>query len=247
MSDEPLAAIPGVRAIESLLRHTPRRIKSVEITAQRRASLGILVHALESTGVPIRIRSEAELERCLGGVRHQGIVARVEPAGYADWESLLARPDALVVAFDQVTDQGNFGAILRSAEALGATGALVTRRRCANLGPAAARTSAGASELLPVARVPNLALALRAARGAAVQVIGADAEGSDPSDIDWDCPTVVVLGAEGHGLRRLTRTYCDRLVGIPMRGVIESLNVSSAAAILLYAAARGRSGLCSGQ
>jgi 23S rRNA (guanosine2251-2'-O)-methyltransferase len=122
----------------------------------------------------------------------------------------------------------------------GGTGALVTRDRCARPGPTVSRTSAGASEILPVALETNLSRALAAADEAGLQIVGADLDGVAPWEVDWTRPTVLVIGAEGTGLRRLTREACHAIATIPLVGRTESLNASAAAAALLYEAARQR-------
>ena len=238
--DEPVP-IAGVRAIEALLRHAPRRL--IEVHHVEDSSGGARARLLESLatcGVPLRPVTAHKLDLLADGLRHQGLVALARPAEYVPWETLLTDARALLLAVDQVTDPRNLGAMLRSAEAMGATGALLTTNRCARLGPVVARTSAGASELLDVALETNLARALRQAQAGGVQVLGADLDGVPPMAVDFNRPTVLVIGAEGSGLRRLTRETCDALVTIPLVGATESLNAAVAASVLLYEAARQR-------
>ncbi len=233
-------AVPGIRAVESLLRHAPSRISEILVAGEEQGARLRVLQAAERLGIAIRPAKLDRLETLCGDVRHQGICAMAEPAQYADWSRLIEAPSPLLVALDQVTDPHNFGAILRVGEALGATGALVTSNRCARLGPTVTKTSAGASEILPVAMETNLAQALSAAQAKGLQVLGADMDGEPLETLDWCQPTVLVIGAEGKGLRRLTRERCDHLVAIPMQGVTESLNASVAAAILMYEAVRQR-------
>lgn len=233
-----LAMIVGVRAVEALLAHRAGRIQSVWVVDEagpRRE----LAAAARAAGCAVEVVPRRRMDKEADGLRHQGVIAHATPAGYVEWADLL-QPHALLVAVDELTDPRNFGSILRSAEALGATGALVTKHRCAQLGPTVTRTSAGASELLPVARETNLATALQAASAAGLQVIGADLDGQAPGTIDWTAPSVLVIGAEGKGLRRLTKAHCDLVATIPLRGQTESLNAANAASILLYEAARQR-------
>jgi 23S rRNA (guanosine2251-2'-O)-methyltransferase len=182
-----------------------------------------------------------ELERLCGSPDHQGIVAEVDPYPYADPNALLRREGALLVALDQVQDPRNLGAVCRSAEFAGAAGVVVPERRAAEVTAAACKTSAGAVEHLDVARVRNLADWLAAAKHAGFWIWGADAEAADaPWNVDLAGPTVLVLGGEGKGIRPRVASACDGLVALPRSGRIESLNVSSAAAALLFEAARQR-------
>jgi len=185
----------------------------------------------------------SELTRRAGSPDHQGVVAEVDPYPYADPGSLLREPDALVVVLDQVQDPRNLGAICRSAEAAGASGVVIPDRRAASVTAAACKASAGAVEHLPVARVRNLADWLATARDAGGWVYGADAEAEAayPS-LDLSGRVVLVLGGESAGLRPRVASSCDVLVSIPTVGKVGSLNVSAAAAVLLFAASRAGSG-----
>jgi 23S rRNA (guanosine2251-2'-O)-methyltransferase len=185
-------------------------------------------------GVDVEIADAGAIaERC-GSDAHQGICADADPYPYADAGALLAATDPLIVALDEVQDPQNLGAIVRTAECAGATGIVLPERRSAEVTAAAAKASAGAVEHLPVARVVNLAAFLDRAKGAGCWVYGADAEGVDYRTPDYAGGVVLVLGAEGKGLRPRVRAACDALVALPLRGKIESLNVSAAAAALLY-------------
>ena len=185
--------------------------------------------------------SASELARLAGSPDHQGVVAEVDPYPYADPDSLLDRPDALVVALDQVQDPRNLGAVVRSAEAIGASGLVIPSRRSAAVTAAACKASAGAVEHLPVARVSNLADWLARAKDSGAWVYGAEASAPVPyAQADLSGNVVLVLGSEGRGLRRRVSETCDLLVSIPVRGRVGSLNVSAAAAVLLFEAARQR-------
>jgi 23S rRNA (guanosine2251-2'-O)-methyltransferase len=186
----------------------------------------------------------SELTRLAGTADHQGVVADAEPYPYADAASLLAAADAVVVALDQVQDPRNLGAICRSAEAAGASGAVIPSRRAAAVTPAACKASAGAVEHLPVARVTNLASWLGQAKEAGAWIYGAEAGAPAPhTQADLTGRVVLVLGGEGKGLRRRVAETCDLLVSIPVRGRVASLNVSAAAAVLLFEALRQRGGV----
>lgn len=182
-----------------------------------------------------------ELTRLAGSPDHQGMVAEVDPYPYADAGELLERPDALLVALDQVQDPHNLGAVCRSAEAAGASGLVITERRSASVTAAAAKASAGAVEHLPIARVTNLADWLARAKDAGAWIYGAEAGAPTAyTQLDLTGKVVLVLGSEGRGLRRLVAESCDALVSIPVRGRLASLNVSAAAAALLFEAVRQR-------
>jgi 23S rRNA (guanosine2251-2'-O)-methyltransferase len=194
-------------------------------------------------GVPVATADRDELERLCGSPDHQGLVAEVEPYRYAEVLSLLESDQALVVALDQVQDPHNLGAVCRSAECAGAS-VVIPERRAVAVTTAVCRASAGAVEHLQVARVRNLADFLERARRQGAWVYGAEAGAPTRySDPDYGGRVVLVLGAEGKGLRPRVRAACDQLVSIPRRGKIESLNVSAAAAVLMYEAVRQRRSL----
>jgi 23S rRNA (guanosine2251-2'-O)-methyltransferase len=181
------------------------------------------------------VDADALTERA-GTDAHQGVCARVDPYPYADAAALLVADAPLVVALDEVQDVQNLGAIVRTAETAGAAGVVIPERRSAEVTPAAAKASAGAVEHLPVARVRNLADWLSEAKEAGFWVYGAAAgEGAVPyTRPDYAGGVVLVLGAEGKGLRPRVAAACDELVALPLLGRMESLNVSAAAAALLY-------------
>jgi 23S rRNA (guanosine2251-2'-O)-methyltransferase len=182
-----------------------------------------------------------ELTRLAGSPDHQGIVAAVDPYPYAGAEALLARPEALIVALDQVQNPHNLGAVARSAEAAGADGLVIPSRRAASVTAAAAKASAGAVEHLPIARVGNLAQWLSAAKDAGAWIYGAEADAEAPyTQTDLTGKLVLVLGSEGRGLRPLVAERCDALIAVPVRGRVASLNVSAAAAAVLFEAVRQR-------
>jgi 23S rRNA (guanosine2251-2'-O)-methyltransferase len=182
-----------------------------------------------------------EVERRCGSPGHQGICAEVDPFRYADAAAVLAQPEPLVVVLDEVQDPQNLGAICRTAECAGAAAVVLPERRSAAITPAVCKASAGAVEHLPVARVRNVADFLREAKSAGAWCYGAAARAQLAYDaLDYGGGVVIVLGSEGHGLRPRVAASCDALVAIPLRGRIESLGVSTAAAVLLFAAAAAR-------
>lgn len=187
------------------------------------------------SGVAVEAADEEALARLAGSPDHQGLCAEAGSYPYAPARELLEPADALVVCLDQVTDPRNLGAVCRVAECAGAAGVVIPDRRAAEVTPVVCKTSAGAVEHLPVARVRNLADFLAEAKGAGAWVYGAAAEGSVPYDRpDYRGRAVLVLGAEGAGLRPRVAAACDELVALPVRGRVGSLNVASAAAALVY-------------
>jgi 23S rRNA (guanosine2251-2'-O)-methyltransferase len=184
---------------------------------------------------------ERDLTERAGTRDHQGVVARVEPYRYADAYELAKADRPLLAVLDQVTDPHNLGAVCRSAEGAGATGVVVPAHGSAVVTAAVARASAGAIEHLPVAVVTNLARYLEEVKGADLWIHGAARDGETSMwDADLSGGAALVFGAEGKGLRPLVRRTCDFLVAIPLAGAVESLNVSVAAALLLYEARRQR-------
>lgn len=188
---------------------------------------------LRATGP--RTVDAAEIERLCGSPEHQGVCAEAAPYPYADAGGLLAADDAIAVALDEVQDPHNLGAVCRVAESAGA-GVVIPERRSAEVTPAACKASAGAVEHLAVARVRNLADWLAEAKDTGAWVYGAEAgERSVPYDApDYGSRVVIALGSEGRGLRPRVAGACDELVALPQRGRVNSLNVSTAAAALLY-------------
>lgn len=216
----------GRNAVREALRG-PRRVQRAYATASA---------AREPWLRDPKVVEAAELEALCGSPDHQGVCAEVEEFRYADADALLAADDAVVVVLDQVQDPRNLGAICRVAECAGAAGVVIGERRTAQVTPAVCRTSAGAVEHLPVARVRNLADYLAEAKAAGAWVYGA---ATGPEAVPYDQPdysgrAILVLGSEGSGLRPRVAAACDQLIALPLRGRIESLNVSAAAAALLY-------------
>lgn len=184
----------------------------------------------------------AELTAKAGSPDHQGIVAEVDPYPYAGATEMLARSDAVIVALDQVQDPHNLGAVCRSAEVAGAAGVVIPERRSAQVTPAVAKASAGAVEHLDVARVRNLADWLAEAKDGGAWIYGAEADATtryDQADLGSGL-VVLVLGGEGKGIRPRVAAACDALVSIPRAGRVGSLNVSAAAAVMLFEAVRQR-------
>ena len=192
---------------------------------------------------PVSVADAQRLREIAGTAHHQGVVAIVDAAAPAltleDVIDLSQEPPLLLV-LDGVTDPHNLGACLRSADAFGAHAVVVPKDRAAGVNATVAKIASGAADTVPVVTVTNLARALRDLKAHGVWILGADAGGENLFDADITGPIAWVLGAEGGGLRRLTREQCDRIVGIPVMGTVESLNVSVAAGICLYATRRAR-------
>lgn len=186
-------------------------------------------------------KKERELTDAAGSTDHQGVVAFAEPYPYEDAWTLAAAEAPLLVCLDQVTDPRNLGAVVRSAAGAGATGVIVPEHNAARITPAVCRASAGTVEHMAVAVVPNLARFLTDVKSGTLWVYAAAAEGGTPMwQADLAGGVALVLGAEGKGIRPLVRKACDAAVSIPLAPGVESLNVSVAAAVLLYEAARQR-------
>ena len=236
----------GLHAVRTLLERHPERIGAVYL-AERRDDVRIqqIEHLARAAGRPVRRIEAQALRQRLGDVAHQGVLAEIDPLPPWGEEQLLTAlqtaPAPLLLALDGVQDPHNLGACLRTADACGAIAVVVPRDRAAHLTPVARKVAAGAAETTPVVVVTNLSRTLQLLKQAGLWVIGADAQASMRADeADLAGPRVLVLGAEGAGLRHLTRQHCDSLVRLPQLGAVESLNVSVAAGMLLYEAVRQR-------
>ncbi|MEK6629911.1 MAG: 23S rRNA (guanosine(2251)-2'-O)-methyltransferase RlmB [Acidobacteriota bacterium] len=215
----------------------------VQVASSASDRLRELMVLASQAGIPVRLVQPAELDRAAGAGVHQGVIAELKDSADYSVAELVAGAAAtpLIVVLDGIEDPHNLGAILRSADAAGADGVVRQTRHAARLDGAAAKASAGAIAYVRVANVVNIARAIDELKRSGVWTVGLDGEASDRYDqIDLTLPSAIVLGAEGTGLRRLVRQTCDRLVSIPMRGHVGSLNVSVAAAIVLFEAARQR-------
>ena len=207
---------------------------------------GWLLKELERIGAPYTLVPRIELDTLLRTTHHQGIAAEVEDPPYASLEDALRlaasrKEPPLLVALDGVTDPRNYGAMIRSALALGAHGVVSEERRAAPLSPLALKASAGAALKLPVVKVKNLPRTLKALKEEGLWVYGLDVRGEKaPWELDYARPLVLVVGSEGEGMRRLVRETCDELFRIPIREEAESLNASVALGIALYQARLAR-------
>src|ERR1043166_4672490 len=227
------------------------RLPSEIIIAEgvRDARLRELIQLAAARHVPVKHAPRAKLDREAGNSLHQGVIARISPAAYADAEALLEEVGArvgsgsepLVLVLDGIEDPRNLGAILRTAECAGVDGVFIPERRAAGLNETVAKASGGTIEHLPIARVTNLSRLIERLKERNVWIVGTDAQAAtNYTEWDWKRPSVVVLGAEGSGLHRLVREHWDGLGRIPVGGKIDSLNVSVAAGVVLYEAQRQR-------
>jgi 23S rRNA (guanosine2251-2'-O)-methyltransferase len=225
----------GRRPVRELYRG-PRDVLEVWATERAAAQIPWL-----DSGPRAQIKPERVLSEAAGTRDHQGVVAWAEPYRYADAYELARADRPLLVCLDQITDPHNLGAVVRSADGAGATGVVLPAHGAARVTPAVARASAGAVEHVPVAVVPNLARYLSDIKGDDLWTYAADSEGSlSMWDADLTGGVALVLGAEGKGVRPLVRRTCDAVISIPLGGKVGSLNVSVAAAVLLYESRRQR-------
>lgn len=225
----------GRNAVHEVLRAGRRPVRAVWATA---ATLEGERWLEELDEVEVRLAGGEELTTLAGSPDHQGVVAAVDAYPYVELAELLARPDPLIIALDEVQDPQNLGAIARTAECVGATGMIICRHRAAEVTPAAVKASAGATEHLPIVQARNLADALAEAKGTGAWIYGA--AGREDGAVSYTEPDytggcVLVMGAEGTGLRARVTATCDQLVALPLRGHLDSLNVGAASAALLYA------------
>jgi 23S rRNA (guanosine2251-2'-O)-methyltransferase len=220
-----------------------KRAKEIWVAQRADERLQRLLEAAAHHSVRVRFVTRDELDQASRRGAHQGVVAEVERRTEATLEDLAQAKDGppLIVVLDEVEDPQNVGAILRSVDACGGSGVVRQTRRAASLEGAAAKASAGAVNYVPVADVVNIARSLEDLKKVGVWTVGLDAEAKMTYyERDLTLPTAIIVGAEGHGLRRLVRERCDQVVSIPMLGHVGSLNVSVATAIVLYEAVRQR-------
>jgi 23S rRNA (guanosine2251-2'-O)-methyltransferase len=237
----------GLHPVEEALRSGSRKFDHLCIARERHDQrLQKIIDKAREGGVRLRFEPREELTRLARTAAHQGVVAIARTREFLDLEDILAGPEEnaaarLLLALDGIEDPQNLGALLRTADASGVDGVLLTERRAAPLSPVAVKASAGAAEHVRIARVVNLVRALEQLKQQNIWCVGLDERGATSYDqYDFTSNTVVVLGREGSGLHDLVRRTCDHLLQIPMAGAISSLNVSAAGAVVLFEAARQR-------
>ncbi len=238
----------GIHAVGEALA-AGERLRAVHVAADRKKDgvLRALLAQAKERSVPVRFERREFFDR-VPYKAHQGVVAIAPPFAYVSLHDVLSRRKAgakLVVVLDHLTDPHNVGAIIRTAEAAGADGVVLPERRSAGVNATVRKAAAGAAAHIPIARVANVAEAIRAMKKAGIWVAGADAgpEAIDLAKADLGRSVALVIGAEGGGLSALIKRECDYLVRVPMRGKVASLNASVAAAILIYEALRQQEGL----
>ena len=234
----------GFHAVTARLRQRPESIRDIYLAAARRDGRAQeLIARAQALHCRVHAVDDERLDQLAGTTRHQGVVALVDAATpLATLDEVLDALDepALLIVLDGVTDPHNLGACLRNADAFGAHAVIVPKDRAVGLNATVAKAASGAAETMPRVSVTNLARTLRELKAQGVWVLGADAGGESLFDADVSGPVAWVLGAEGAGLRRLTREHCDRMVGIPIAGRVGSLNVAVASGICLYASRLAR-------
>ncbi|MNF35059.1 23S rRNA (guanosine-2'-O-)-methyltransferase RlmB [compost metagenome] len=242
-----LEKIYGVHAVEALLRHHPKRVKQVWLAEGRNdPRVQVLLALAADARVAVGQCERREMDAWVEGV-HQGVVAEVSPSqvwGEAMLEELLDRAigPPLLLVLDGVTDPHNLGACLRTADAAGALAVIVPKDKSATLNATVRKVACGAAEVIPLVAVTNLARSLEKLQQRGLWVVGTAGEAEQELyQHDMTGPTVLVMGAEGKGMRRLTREHCDYLVKLPMAGSVSSLNVSVATGVCLFEALRQRS------
>ncbi len=236
----------GIHTVTALLKSAPARVQCVYLQGGRDDRRSAAIEKLAQQAQRPVERVDADRMRTLvGEVAHQSVVAEIE--SLAPWsetqlyEQLATAAAPLLLALDGVQDPHNLGACLRTADACGVLAVIVPRDRAATLNAAARKVAAGAAETTPVVTVTNLSRCLTTIKDAGLWIVGADASAAQPAAaVDLTGPRCLVMGAEGAGLRDLTRRHCDWLVSLPSLGAVESLNVSVAAGMLLYEAVRQR-------
>ena len=238
--------IEGRNAVTEALRAGTAIDKIYIAKGETDATLGHIASTARNKGVVVVEADRRKLDGMSRTKSHQGVIAIAAVREYASVDDILnaAREKGeapLIVVCDELSDPHNLGAVIRTAEAAGAHGVIIPKRRSAGLTAIVAKTSAGAVSHVPVARVPNLTALLKELKEEGLWVYGTAAEGT-PSlyNADLKGPTVIIIGSEGDGMGRLVREQCDFLVSIPMRGKVNSLNASAAAAVVLYEAVRQR-------
>jgi len=239
----------GLNAVLEAVRAGKRSIDSIAVLESARPErLKLLFELARQKRIPVHRAPKLDVG---GDARHQGVIARIAAARYADAEELLdalerrigSSDPPLTVCLDGIEDPRNLGSILRTAECAGVQGVFVPERRASGLTDVVAKVSAGALEYVPVARVVNLVRLIEQLKARNIWVVGAAEDAKQLyTEWDWKLPSAIMLGNEGHGLHRLVRENCDTLVRIPVLGNLNSLNVSVAAGVLLYEARRQRSG-----
>lgn len=242
----PEDVLVGRNAVLEALRSGRGINKLLVAKGDREGSIAEILALAKERGIPVQMVERPKISSMAGDMRHQGVLAHVAPVAYAELEDILKLAEErgeqpLLLLLDELEDPHNLGALMRTADAMGVHGILMPKRRSVPLNATVAKTSAGAVEYVPVARIGNIAQTLKALKEKGFWVAGADMEGREPCcEANLTGPLVLVVGSEGKGMSRLTKESCDFLVRIPMAGKINSLNASVAGSILMYEAMKQR-------
>lgn len=222
-----------------------KTIDSVYINANAKGSISVIVNLCKENGIVVKRVDDKKLDKMSGGVSHQGVIAMLGCAEYCSVSDILDNAkqkgeDPFIIICDEIEDPHNLGAIIRTAEAAGAHGIMIPKRRSASLSSTVYKTSAGAASHVLVARVSNLPSAIDELKQNGVWIYGTDASGDDYTSVSLKGAIALVIGSEGFGMGRLIREKCDFLLKLPMFGKVNSLNASVAAGIFMYEAVRQR-------
>ncbi|MEF1337565.1 23S rRNA (guanosine(2251)-2'-O)-methyltransferase RlmB [Vibrio rotiferianus] len=238
--------IYGIHAVKAVLEREPERfIEAFVLKGRQDDRLMPILNDLQACGVSIQQMTRKTLDDKARGANHQGIIARVKPAKQLnenDIDGILAQHESpLLLVLDGVTDPHNLGACLRNADAAGVAAIIVPKDRSAPMNATVSKVACGAAEVVPLIRVTNLARTMRTLQEQGIWFVGTAGEAThDIYQAKLTGPLAIVMGAEGDGMRRLTRETCDDLIKIPMAGSVSSLNVSVASGICLFEAVRQR-------
>ncbi|MBR2214612.1 MAG: 23S rRNA (guanosine(2251)-2'-O)-methyltransferase RlmB [Selenomonadaceae bacterium] len=240
----PSDIVVGRQAVTEALK-SQRGVNRLYVATKDNA-VGAIIALAKERGVAVDFVSRERLTAKVGGLNHQGVLASVAPVSYVEPEEILQRAaekgePPFILILDELSDPHNLGALLRTAEAVGLHGVLIPKRHTVPLTATVAKTSAGAVEYVPVARIGNIAQAMQELKKQGLWIAGADMDGEQELyAADFTCPLALVIGSEGKGLGRLVKETCDFLVRIPMLGKINSLNASVAGSLLMYEVLRQR-------
>ena len=233
--------IYGLNPVMEAIRSEPERIRYIGISREHGSKLQKVMAEAKKAGVSVRQLPADQVDRLAGRGIHNGVVAEVSAGGYADFDDVVdSEATSFVLILDGITDPQNLGAILRVADGFGVDLVVLPEHESVGLTPVAVKASAGASQWVPVAQVTNLSRAIERLQKSGYWVYGAAAGGDAPSAIDFTGKVALVMGNEGKGIRRNVLEHCDRVVTIPMRGHLDSLNVATAAAVLCYEVRRAQ-------
>lgn len=237
--------LAGRNAIMEALKAGSRINRIMVANGSNEGSIRELIALAKDKGVQLQFVERSKIESIAKGVRHQGVLAQVSPVEYVELEDILqvARDKGeapFIILLDELEDPHNLGAILRTADAVGAHGVLIPKRRSCQLSATVAKTSAGAVEYVPVAKIGNIVQTIKALKEEGLWVAAADMDGKTYTDTDMTGPLLLIIGSEGNGVGRLVKEQCDFVVSIPMVGKINSLNASVAGSVLMYEVLRQR-------